>query len=142
MYDVIGMQLSVLSIGFNNYFLGAYIKFQHECHDNHPGKCRRLVEAYAKLQKEMKGAEIVRPEILKVTINWQIQRFYVCIVHSLQNEIGHLAPQFSGYTQEDAQELLTFLLDGLHEGMNMVKKKKYVSMAIKDASKMTDEVSK
>ena len=28
------------------------------------------------------------------------------------------APRFSGYSQEDSQEFLTFLLDGLHQGVN------------------------
>lgn len=32
--------------------------------------------------------------------------------------IGKFAPQFSGYAQHDAQELLAFLLDGLHEDLN------------------------
>ena len=27
---------------------------------------------------------------------------------------------FSGYDQQDSQEFLTFLLDGLHEGLNKV----------------------
>ena len=83
MYGIIGMQLSVLSIEFYNYCLGAYVKFQHECHDSHPGKCRRLVEVYAKLQKEMKGTEIVRPQNLKVTINWLIQKFHACALFTL-----------------------------------------------------------
>ncbi len=32
--------------------------------------------------------------------------------------IGKYAPQFSGYNQNDSQELLAFLLDGLHEDLN------------------------
>jgi len=36
------------------------------------------------------------------------------------------APQFSGYAQHDSQELLAFLLDGLHEDLNRVLKKPYV----------------
>ena len=31
------------------------------------------------------------------------------------------APQFSGGQQHDSQELLTFLLDGIHEDLNRVK---------------------
>ena len=34
--------------------------------------------------------------------------------------IGKFAPQFSGYAQQDSQELLGFLLDGLHEDLNRV----------------------
>lgn len=32
--------------------------------------------------------------------------------------IGELQPQFQGCAQHDAQELLSFLLDGLHEDVN------------------------
>ena len=40
------------------------------------------------------------------------------------------APRFSGHHQQDSQELLTFLLDGLHEDLNLVKEKPYVDMTI------------
>ena len=40
--------------------------------------------------------------------------------------VGRFAPQFSGYQQHDSQELLTFLLDGLHEDLNRIKKKPYI----------------
>ena len=54
-------------------------------------------------------------------------------------QVGRFAPQFSGYQQQDSQELLAFLLDGLHEDLNRVKKKPYVEM--KDADGRPDEVS-
>jgi ubiquitin C-terminal hydrolase len=37
--------------------------------------------------------------------------------------IGEFQPRFSGYAQHDSSELLSFLLDGLHEDLNLVKKK-------------------
>ncbi|KAH7105795.1 cysteine proteinase [Auriculariales sp. MPI-PUGE-AT-0066] len=40
--------------------------------------------------------------------------------------IARFAPQFIGYQQHDSQELLAFLLDGLHEDLNRVLKKPYV----------------
>ncbi|XP_031494374.1 ubiquitin carboxyl-terminal hydrolase 9-like isoform X1 [Nymphaea colorata] len=40
--------------------------------------------------------------------------------------LAHFAPQFSGYNQHDSQELLAFLLDGLHEDLNRVKLKPYI----------------
>ncbi|VDM44973.1 unnamed protein product [Toxocara canis] len=40
--------------------------------------------------------------------------------------IGQLAPQFIGYSQHDSQELLSFVLDGLHEDLNRVKKKPHI----------------
>ena len=32
--------------------------------------------------------------------------------------MGRYAPQFNGFQQQDAQELLAFVLDGLHEDLN------------------------
>lgn len=37
--------------------------------------------------------------------------------------LARFAPQFSGYGQQDSQELLAFLLDGVHEDLNRIKKK-------------------
>jgi len=41
----------------------------------------------------------------------------------LKKSIGEFAPQFTGYNQQDSQELLSFLLDALHEDLNRVRKK-------------------
>ncbi|WKY05989.1 hypothetical protein Q1695_006301 [Nippostrongylus brasiliensis] len=40
--------------------------------------------------------------------------------------IGQFAPRFSGYAQQDSQELLAYVLDGLHEDLNRIKIKPYV----------------
>ena len=45
---------------------------------------------------------------------------------SFKRTLGKFWPQFSGYDQHDAQELLAFLLDGLHEDLNRVVHKPYV----------------
>lgn len=51
--------------------------------------------------------------------------------------VGRFAPQFSGYHQQDSQELLTFLLDGLHEDLNRIKNKPYIEL--KDSNNRPDE---
>ena len=40
--------------------------------------------------------------------------------------IGERAPNFQGYQQQDSSEFMNFLLDGLHEDLNLVLKKPYV----------------
>ena len=40
--------------------------------------------------------------------------------------IGTFVPQMKGNEQQDSQEFLAFLLDGLHEDLNKVKKKVYI----------------
>lgn len=56
-----------------------------------------------------------------------------------QYSVGRFAPQFSGYQQQDSQELMAFLLDGLHEDLNRIKKKPYVEL--KDADDRPDDVN-
>lgn len=53
--------------------------------------------------------------------------------------MGRFAPQFSGYQQQDCQELLAFLLDGLHEDLNRIRKKPYIQL--KDADGRPDKVA-
>ncbi|KAK7278307.1 hypothetical protein RJT34_23333 [Clitoria ternatea] len=54
-----------------------------------------------------------------------------------KSKLARFAPQFSGYNQHDSQELLAFLLDGLHEDLNRVKQKPYIEM--KDSDGRPDE---
>ena len=76
---------------------------------NFLGTGGKLATAYAQLLKEMwlTNKAVVRP----VQFKKQLSKF---------------APQFSGTYQHDAQELLAFLLDGIHEDLNRVKEKPYV----------------
>lgn len=46
--------------------------------------------------------------------------------NKFKNTIGKHAPSFSGYGQQDTQEFLGFLLDGLQEDLSRVKKKPYI----------------
>ncbi|KAL5196698.1 hypothetical protein ABZP36_000210 [Zizania latifolia] len=57
--------------------------------------------------------------------------------HHFKAKIACFAPQFSGFNQHDSQELLAFLLDGLHEDLNQVKCKPYEEA--KDASGRPDK---
>ncbi|XP_056641329.1 ubiquitin carboxyl-terminal hydrolase 2-like isoform X3 [Diorhabda carinulata] len=42
---------------------------------------------------------------------------------SLKSQIQRFAPRFMGYAQQDAQEFLRYLLEGLHEDVNRVQEK-------------------
>lgn len=56
---------------------------------------------------------------------------------AFKGKLARFAPQFSGYNQHDSQELLAFLLDGLHEDLNRVKQKPYFET--KDSDDRPDE---
>lgn len=54
-----------------------------------------------------------------------------------KSTIGRFAPSFTGYHQHDSQELLAFLLDGLHEDLNRILKKPYTE--VPDSNGRPDE---
>ncbi|XP_007425865.1 ubiquitin carboxyl-terminal hydrolase 4 [Python bivittatus] len=103
-----------------DYFLED--KYEAEINQDNPlGMRGEIAEAYAELIKQMwsGGNSHVAPRMFKT-------------------QVGRFAPQFSGYQQQDSQELLAFLLDGLHEDLNRVKKKPYLEL--KDANGRPDSV--
>ena len=57
----------------------------------------------------------------------------------LQTQVGRFAPQFVGYAQHDSQELLAFLLDGLHKDLNLVGEKPCKDMTVATTGR-TDQV--
>lgn len=60
-----------------------------------------------------------------VTLMWRGEK-KILNPSKFKRSVSRWAPQFAGYEQHDSSELLTFLLDGLHEDLNRVNKKPYV----------------
>ncbi|XP_018492840.2 putative ubiquitin carboxyl-terminal hydrolase 11 [Raphanus sativus] len=54
-----------------------------------------------------------------------------------KTKLDRFAPQFSGYNQHDCQEVLSFLLDGLHEDLNKAKQEPYTES--KDTDGLPDD---
>uniref|UniRef100_A0A7N8X1N2 Ubiquitin carboxyl-terminal hydrolase n=1 Tax=Mastacembelus armatus TaxID=205130 RepID=A0A7N8X1N2_9TELE len=79
-----------------------------------------IAEAYADVIKQM----------------WS-GRHYSVVPRVFKTKVGHFASQFLGYQQHDSQELLSFLLDGLHEDLNRVKNKEYIEL--RDADGRPDQ---
>ncbi|XP_053598716.1 ubiquitin carboxyl-terminal hydrolase 2 isoform X2 [Microplitis demolitor] len=67
----------------------------------------------------MKGALI---KVFAQVINelWESSGDHVVNTSSLKHQIQRFAPRFMGYAQQDAQEFLRYLLEGLHEDVNRV----------------------
>ncbi|XP_065789778.1 ubiquitin carboxyl-terminal hydrolase 4 isoform X2 [Muntiacus reevesi] len=101
-----------------------FLKDEYEAEinrDNPLGMKGEIAEAYAELIKQM----------------WSGRDAHIA-PRMFKTQVGRFAPQFSGYQQQDSQELLAFLLDGLHEDLNRVKKKPYLEL--KDANGRPDAV--
>lgn len=45
------------------------------------------------------------------------------VPNTVKKVVSQYAPMFAGYQQHDASELMSFLLDGIHEDLNRVHKK-------------------
>ncbi|WJZ89424.1 hypothetical protein VitviT2T_008645 [Vitis vinifera] len=101
-----------------DYFLGDYSREIN--HENALGMDGEIALAFGDLIRKLwaPGATPVAPRMFK-------------------SKLARFAPQFSGFNQHDSQELLAFLLDGLHEDLNRVKCKPYIEA--KDGEGWPDE---
>ncbi|XP_033968376.1 ubiquitin carboxyl-terminal hydrolase 15-like isoform X3 [Pseudochaenichthys georgianus] len=97
-------------------------KFTEELNEDNPlGMKGEIAKAYADLIKQL----------------WSGKFSYVT-PRPFKTQVGHFAPQFSGYQQQDSHELLAFLLDGLHEDLNRIRQKPYIQL--KDANGRPDKL--
>uniref|UniRef100_W5KNT1 Ubiquitin carboxyl-terminal hydrolase 32 n=1 Tax=Astyanax mexicanus TaxID=7994 RepID=W5KNT1_ASTMX len=62
---------------------------------------------------------------------YELNRLYTAL-EQIRWTIAKYAPRFNGFQQQDSQELLAFLLDGLHEDLNRVHEKPYVELKDSD----------
>ncbi|OMJ71190.1 hypothetical protein SteCoe_30655 [Stentor coeruleus] len=99
----------------NTYELTKYILDDTYINDINEGNIlgsdkNELIREYAALVKEMwyGSSHHVSP--------WGIKRAF-----------GDFARQFIGFHQQDSQEMLGFLIDGIHEDLNRIKTKPYVT---------------
>lgn len=107
------IQCLVHTASLVEYFLQDY---SHEMNKQNPlGMHGELAIAFGDLLRNMwsAGRTTIAPRVFK-------------------GKLARFAPQFSGYNQHDSQELLAFLLDGLHEDLNRVKQKPYIEMKDSD----------
>lgn len=58
-----------------------------------------------------------------ITRMWSSNNSGSVAPREFKQALSKFAPSFSGYGQQDTQELLAFLLDGIHEDLNRIKRK-------------------
>lgn len=101
------LQCLIFTEPLTQYILSG--RYRDELNVKNPiGTGGNLAVAYAEFLREVKSSnKAVIPSFLKRVI----EKF---------------APQFSGFNQHDSQELLSYVLDGLHEDLNQVFDKPYL----------------
>ncbi|KAI8582965.1 hypothetical protein K450DRAFT_225674 [Umbelopsis ramanniana AG] len=102
-----------------NWFLAGHYK--HDLNPDNPlGMKGEVAEAYGNLIERLWSGTTssLAPREFKLTI-------------------GRFNASFTGYQQHDSQELLAFLLDGLHEDLNRIIKKPYIELP--DFDNMPDD---
>ncbi len=96
------------TVPLTEYFLRSY--YEDEINKENPlGTKGKLAKCYAKFIKGMHcdSESTFSP-------------------YNLKSAVSTINPMFSGYAQHDSQEFFSFIVDGLHEDLNRIKKKPYV----------------
>jgi hypothetical protein len=114
-----GIQCLASVVPLANYFLSSQWSSEMNC-SNPLGTGGRLSKSFARLIKDMWSGneQSIAPSDVK-------------------RAVGQINTQFSGYAQNDSQELISTLLDALHEDQNRVKNKPYIELP--DANGRPDE---
>ena len=115
-----GLQCLSNTMELTKYFLYGFYKLDINS-DNPLGLGGRLATAYTSLLEDL----------------W-IDKESRTAPYDLKRVLGKRVARFSGYGQQDACELVNYLLDLIHEDLNRVKKKPYVEMP--EADGRPDEV--
>lgn len=110
------------TFALTQYFLQEFYKNEINS-DNVLGTGGKLAVQFARLLNELWNEEspVVTP--------WSFKKI-----------VGNFQPMFSGFAQHDSAELLSFVLDGLHEDLNRVVKKPYYEMP--DIEQSTNELKR
>ncbi|KAF2144177.1 uncharacterized protein K452DRAFT_325417 [Aplosporella prunicola CBS 121167] len=109
------------------------------CYMNSALQCIRSVEELTMYFMQQKFKEELNPDN-PLGYGGSIAKSYAGLLAALYDEaapssfspknfkyaLGRAQPMFSGYGQQDSQEFLSFLVDGLHEDLNRIQKKPYI----------------
>ncbi|CAN0402911.1 unnamed protein product [Hapterophycus canaliculatus] len=99
------LQCLLATESFSTYFRNQHWK--REVNEDNPlGMGGKMAAAYARLTDDAWSGE-----------------FSVVVPNTVKKVVSQYAPMFAGYQQHDASELMSFLLDGIHEDLNRVHKK-------------------
>ena len=71
---------------------------------------------------------------------WVQDKTYIHPIN-FKDLFGYFVKQFAGFSQQDSHEMLTFMLDNIHEDLNRNKEKKYVELKEQQENETDEEAS-
>ena len=86
------------------------------------------------------GGEVAKAYYELIRQLWQGDSPYLCPTDFRQIFVRFVR-QFAGFSQHDSHEMLTFMLDALHEDLNRVRLKPYIEMSEKSEKETEIEAS-
>ncbi|KAL6716978.1 hypothetical protein ACLMJK_004891 [Lecanora helva] len=124
------------------------------CYMNSALQCVRSVNELTNYFLKDKYKDELNPQN-PLSHNGQVARSYAHLLHEIygsaahsaftprnfKNIIGKYGPSFSGYQQQDSQEFLLFLLDGLQEDLNRIHQKPYIEKPDSTDAMVHDKVA-
>ncbi|KAH8889372.1 ubiquitin carboxyl-terminal hydrolase-like protein [Thozetella sp. PMI_491] len=115
------------------------VNMGNTCYMNSALQCVRSVEELTKYFLTGEAYEEINPDN-PLSHNGDVAKAYGALLSEIyklptpntitprqfKTTVGRYAPSFSGFGQQDSQEFVGFLLDGLQEDLNRIKKKPYI----------------
>ena len=79
-----------------------------------------MAKRYADLVQDLWSghSKSITPLKFRVSVPLLLPLFFIFSLSLFQFTVARYAPRFSSFQQQDAQELLAFVLDGIHEDLN------------------------
>ncbi len=125
----------------NTCFMNSAIQCLSHCEDlTKYFLTKKAFDEINRSNKDGTHGEVAKAYYQLITELWQGDNKYLC-PSDFRQIFVRFVRQFSGFSQHDSNEMLTFMLDTLNEDLNRVKEKPYIEMKEKQKDESDIEAS-